>query len=438
MSVTILLPHVGESVVEGTIGAWLKQPGDTVERYEPLVEVITDKVTMEVPSPVSGALLKVLAQEGETIPMGAPIAEMETDEALPETPTPPAPAVTADPSQSADLASTTGYLVKDIAPVGPTGGGAEPTQTTMPGAKTPGAGARLSPAVRRLVREHGVDPSRIMGTGMGGRVTREDVLKYLESLPATATPPSVRPGSQPAPAHDPAADQEEQHLPLTPVRRLIADAMVRSVSQIPHAWSTVEVDASSLVALRADNRISFEEREGVELTYLPFVIKAVAESLAEHPTLNASWGGDKIILKKKINIGIAVAAPQGLVVPVIHDADRMTVTELALAARDLTLRARQNKLTLNDVQRGTFTLNNTGALGSIISQPIIYHPQAAIMTTEAIEKRAVVRDDAVAIRSMMNLCLSFDHRINDGAEAGNFLQAVKRRLEDLGPGAPLN
>ena len=429
---TILLPHVGESVVEGTIGAWLKQPGDTVERYEPLVEVITDKVTMEVPSPVSGSLLKVLAQEGETIPMGAPLAEMETDEALPET---PAPAVTPDPAQSSDLASTTGYLVKDIAPVGPTGGGAEPPQTTGPDAKTAGAGSRLSPAVRRLVREHGIDPSTITGTGMGGRITREDVLRRLESLPAT--PPSAGPGSQPASAQDAATDQEEEHLPLTPVRRLIADAMVRSVSQIPHAWSTVEVDVNGLVALRAEARTSFEEREGVDLTYLPFIIKVVAESLAEHPTLNASWGGDKIILKKKINIGVAVAAPQGLVVPVIHDADKMSVAELARAAQDLTRRARQNKLTLNDVQRGTFTLNNTGALGSIISQPIIYHPQAAIMTTEAIEKRAVVRDDAIAIRSMMNLCLSFDHRINDGAESGNFLQAVKQRLEDLGPGAPL-
>ena len=329
MSVTILLPHVGESVVEGTIGAWLKQPGDTVERYEPLVEVITDKVTMEVPSPVAGSLIKVLAQEGETIPMGAPIAEMETEEALPEAPPPPEPAVTADPPQAAELASTTGYLVKDVAPVGPTGGGAGPVQTSMPDAETPAGAARLSPAVRRLVREHGVDPSRITGTGMGGRITREDVLKSLASPSATATTPSTHLGSQPAPTRDAASEQDEEYLPLTPVRRMIADAMVRSVSQIPHAWSTVEVDVSGLVALRADSRASFEEREGVELTYLPFIIKAAAEALAEHPTLNASWGGDKIILKKKINIGIAVAAPQGLVVPVIHDADKMSVAGLA-------------------------------------------------------------------------------------------------------------
>ncbi len=427
MAVIIRLPHVGESVVEGTIGEWLKQPGDTVERYDPLVEVITDKVTMEVPSPVGGTLLKVLAQEGETLPMGAPIAEMETDEDLPEDSPPPEPAVIADYGQSNEQPGTIGYLVKDVAPVGPTGGGPDPAQTLTPDSETPVGGPRLSPAVRRLLREHGVDPSRITGTGMGGRITREDVLQHLESHPAAA-----------APASGDAADQDEEHLPLTPVRRMIADAMVRSASQIPHAWSTVEADVSGLVALRAESRASFEGREGVELTYLPFFIKAVAEALAEHPTLNASWGGDKIILKKKINIGIAVAAPQGLVVPVIHDADKLSVPELARAAQDLTGRARQNKLTLNDVQRGTFTLNNTGALGSISSQPIINYPQAAILTTEAIEKRAVVREDAIVIRSMMNLCLSFDHRINDGAEAGSFLQAVKGKLEGLSPGVPLN
>jgi 2-oxoisovalerate dehydrogenase E2 component (dihydrolipoyl transacylase) len=218
---------------------------------------------------------------------------------------------------------------------------------------------------------------------------------------------------------------------------MIAEAMVRSASQIPHAWSTVEVDVTNLVALRTQVRASFEEREGVELTYLPFIIKAVAESLREHPTLNASWGGDKIILKRRINLGIAVAASQGLIVPVIHDADRLSIAGLAATARDLTLRARQTKLTLDDVQAGTFTLNNTGALGSIVSYPIINHPQAAILTTEAIQKRPVVRDDAIAIRSMINLCMSFDHRINDGAESGAFLQAVKSRLESMGPDTPI-
>ena len=438
MAVIIELPHVGESIVEGTIGKWLKQPGDTVERYEPLVEVITDKVTMEVPSPVGGSLLKVLAQEGETIPMGAPIAEMETDEALPETPPPPTPelVVVKEQPEPAEQVSTTGYLVKDVAPVGPTGGGAPPADPAPP-VETRAGGARLSPAVRRLVQEHDVDLSRITGSGMGGRITREDVLKYLESGPATAAPAPTVSVPRPEPADGAASEQEEEHLPLTPVRRMIADAMVRSVSQIPHALSTVEADVTNLVSLRAQVRAAFEQREGIDLTYLPFIIKAVVESLREHRTLNASWGGDKIILKKKINVGIAVAAPEGLIVPVIHDADQLSVAGLARTARDLILRARQSKLTLNDVQGGTFTLNNTGALGSIISQPIINHPQAAIITTEAIEKRAVVRDDAIAIRSMMNLCLSFDHRINDGAESSEFLRAVKRKLQGLGPDSPI-
>ena len=463
MAVTIQLPHVGESVVEGTIGKWLKQPGDTVERYEPLVEVITDKVTMEVPSPVSGSLLRVLAEEGETIPMGAPIAEMETDEALPATPPPPSPELVTLPAeprsnepqssgprsnepqsrepQSNERASTIGYLVRDARPVGPTGGGPPPEGPSEPAEAAPEA-VRLSPAVRRLVQEHGIDVAQLQGTGMGGRITRGDVLKFIEPGPAPTDPvaapvPAAEPASEPLLGARPASKNEDEHIPLTPVRRMIAEAMVRSVSEIPHAWSTVEVDVTSLVALRAQVRTDFELREGVDLTYLPFVVKAVVESLKEHPTLNATWGGDKIILKKRINLGIAVAAPEGLMVPVIHDADRMSIAGLAIAVRDLAQRARQRKLTLVDVQGGTFTLNNTGALGSIVSQPIINHPQAGIMTTEAIQKRPVVRDDAIAIRSMMNICLSFDHRINDGAESSGFLQSVKSRLEAMGPDTPI-
>ncbi|MEK7815064.1 MAG: dihydrolipoamide acetyltransferase family protein [Chloroflexota bacterium] len=430
MAVTIQLPHVGESVVEGTIGKWLKQPGDRIERFEPLVEVVTDKVTMEVPSPVAGSLLRILAQEGQTVPMGAPIAEVETSEAASPSPRPTGGAA-APALQPA--ATTTGYLVKDVRPVGPTGGG--PGEETLPEAPKPvpqtlGGTARTSPVVRRLAQEHGIDLAQVPGTGQGGRITREDVLRYLEAPPA----PVVAPAPAPPPIPGPAARPEEEYVPLTPVRRMIAEAMVRSASQIPHAWSTVEADVTGLVALRARIRASFEEREGVELTYLPFMIKAVVDSLKEHPTLNATWGGDKIILKKRINLGIAVAAPHGLVVPVIHNADLVSIAGLARAARDLITRARQNKLVLADVQGGTFTLNNTGALGSIVSQPIINYPQAAILTTEAIQKRAVVRDDAIAIRSMMNLCLSFDHRINDGAAVSAFLQAVRRRLEAMGPG----
>ena len=455
MSVTVELPHVGESVVEGTIGKWLKQPGDKLERFEPMVEVITDKVTMEVPSPVNGSLLEILAQEGETIPMGAPIAEVESVDGVegnrPDAATPSAPAQT----EPAAPVGTVGYLVKDVRPVGPTGGdGASEAAPSVPEAapqtvsaaapiaaavaldQAPGGPARPSPAVRRLAREHNLDLSQVTGTGLGGRITREDVLRYVESKDAvTATAPAA---VQAPVATTPASSEaDEQHVPLTPVRRMIAEAMVRSVTQIPHAWSTVEVDVTNLVALRNRIRGDFEQREGIDLTYLPFAVKAVVESLKEHPTLNAAWGGDKIILKRRINLGIAVAAPQGLVVPVVHDADRLSIAGLAAAARDLTQRARQNKLTLSDVEGGTFTLNNTGALGSTTSYPIINYPQAAILTTEAIQKRPVVRDDAIAIRSMMNLCMSFDHRINDGAESGAFLQAVKVRLEGMGPGTSI-
>ena len=455
MSVTVELPHVGESVVEGTIGRWLKQPGDKLERFEPMVEVITDKVTMEVPSPVNGSLLQILAQEGETLPMGAPIAEVESIDAVEsERPAVATPAASASTEQATPV-DTIGYLVKDVRPVGPTGGdGASeiaplapdaapqttPRPTPMPAAvasnHAPGGTARLSPAVRRLARDHNLDLSQVTGTGLGGRITREDVLRYAESKDArsAAVPAAVQAPITPTPT---SSEADEQHVPLTPVRRMIAEAMVRSVTQIPHAWSTVEVDVTNLVALRNQIRTDFEQREGIDLTYLPFAVKAVVASLKEHPTLNAAWGGDKIILKRRINLGIAVAAPHGLIVPVIHDADRLSVAGLASAVSDLVQRARQNKLTVSDVEGSTFTLNNTGALGSTTSYPIINYPQAAILTTEAIQKRPVVRDDAIAIRSMMNICMSFDHRINDGAESGAFLQAVKSRLEAIGPGTSI-
>ena len=487
MAQTIELPQVGESVVEGTIGKWLKQPGDPIARYEPLVEVVTDKVTMEVPSPVDGALLKILAAEGETVPMGAPIAEVETAgsvaaaaepaaaaaapaASLPETPPanppiPAAPAAAAGTVAAADpptpAAGRIGYLNTAATMVGPTGGGAgdtaSPDTPPMPAATEPAASPspidpaaairpsdpaaetaapntpRLSPAVRRLAREHSIDLSRIAGTGIGGRITRDDVLQYLES--AAAAPAAAI--MEKAAATE-SADAEETYIALTPVRRMIAAAMVRSVSQIPHAWSATEVDVTNLVAARNALRPAFQQREGIALTYLPFVLRALTAALRDNPTFNAAWGEDHIILKRRLNIGLAVAAPAGLVVPVIPDADRLSLAGLAHAVADLTRRARQGQLTLADVQGGTFTLNNTGALGSTVSRPIINHPQAAILTTEAIQKRPVVINDAIAIRSIMNLCLSFDHRINDGAEAGAFIQAVKTRLEALNPDASLS
>ena len=403
----IELPQVGESVTEGVIGRWLKSVGDSVEKYDPLVEVVTDKVNMEMPSPVSGVLTLILAQEGDTVPMGSAIAEIEVDGEEPP----------AEPAE--EKIDTTGVLLKDTAPVGPTGSGGP---ITAPVEEAPSKRRRYSPAVQRLADEHGVDLSQVEGTGMGGRVTRADVQALIDGR---------RDAVRAAPAGD------EERLPLTPVRRMIADNMVVSSTQIPQAWSMVEVDLTGLVRRRNDIRDEFERRTGVRLTYLPFILKTVAEGLRQNPLVNSSWDGDSILLKRRINIGVAVAAPDGLVVPVVHDADRLSVAGLAEALDGLTGRARRGGLAIEDVQGGTFTVNNTGALGSVLSRPLVNPPQAAILATESIVKRPVVIDDAIAIRSMMNLALTFDHRVLDGSEASAFTNAVKRLLESIGPDTPV-
>ena len=428
----IELPQVGESVTEGTIVQWLKQVGDAVERYDPLVEVLTDKVSMEVPSPVAGVVTEILAEEGQTLPMGAPIASIQTaavdESAAPVEAPPPAP----EQPQAADRI---GVLLKDVAPVGPTGSGniviPAPQNEATPASPRDGGTRRrrYSPAVQRLADEHGIDLSQVPGTGINGRITRKDVLAYIESQAQTAAADTA-PESAPI-GQDGADAMDDERVPLSPVRRMIAANMTRSASKIPTAWSITEVDVSGLARRRETLKDEFQRREGANLTYLHFVIKAVAESLRENPLLNSSWGDDVIILRKRINIGIAVAAPDGLVVPVLRDADTLSVAGIAVRAAELTARARQGKLGLEDVQYGTFTLNNTGALGSIASQPIVNHPQAAILTTEAVVKRPVVIGDAIGIRSMMNICLTFDHRIMDGAEASAFSNAVKRRLEAI-------
>jgi 2-oxoisovalerate dehydrogenase E2 component (dihydrolipoyl transacylase) len=404
---------VGESVTEAVIGRWLKQVGDAVEKYDPLVEVVTDKVNMEVPSPATGVLSRIVAKEGQTVPMGQVIGEMAVDG---EEKVEAAPEVAAAEPENIDR---TGTLLKDVAPVGPTGSGG-PVVAGDSG-EAPRRERRYSPAVLRLTAEHDVDLSLIVGTGMGGRITRVDVQRHIDDRTASLGPDAAASGA------------DEERVPLTPVRRMIAANMVRSATQVPEAWSLVEADVSGLVALREGGKADFLAREGVKLTYLPFIVRVVAESLKEHRMINSSWDSDAIILKKRINIGVAIATPQGLVVPVVHDADSLALAELARAMGALTTRARQGKLDLADVRGGTFTINNTGALGSVIGKAIINHPQAAIINTEAIVKRPVVVGDSIAIRSIMNLCLTFDHRIIDGAEGGAFLAEVKRRLESIGP-----
>ena len=428
----IELPQVGESVTEGVIGTWLKSIGDRVERFDPLVEVITDKVNMEMPSPVTGILTAILAAEGETIPMGAPIAEMAVEgeadaERSRDAGTPGSAEVVVDrpASRQSESMGRVGTLLRDVAPVGPTGSGG-PISIDPPATARPSSGRRrYSPAVLRLAEERHVELEQVRGTGINGRVTLKDVRQHIEAADsASEGSPSVSPTQSP----------DEERVPLTAVRRMIAANMVRSATEIPQAWTLVEVDVSGLVARRASIRDAFREREGINITYLPFVMSAVAEALKDNPLLNSSWDGDSILFKRRINIGIAAAAPDGLVVPVVHDADTLSVTGLARRIGDLSTRARRGELRLEDVQGGTFTLNNTGVLGSVLSQPLVNYPQAAILATEAIVERPVVVGDGIAIRSMMNLCMSFDHRIMDGAEASAFINGVKGRLEAIGPG----
>jgi 2-oxoisovalerate dehydrogenase E2 component (dihydrolipoyl transacylase) len=427
---TIDLPQVGESVTEGLIVKWLKQPGDQVSRYEPLVEVETDKVTMEVPSPVGGKFLRPLVKVGDTVQMGAPICEVEEEAARP----------------ARASRATIGTLSDAGAGVGATG--AQPKQdAAMDGA---GEHTRLSPVVMKLASENKVpldEVARIKGTGIEGRVTKQDMLAYLEQRGAGATPPvapaptqPVGQPSQPPPAAPPAPavrerapGPDETAMPLSPVRRRIAENMVRATRDIPTAWTVFEADVTGLVAWRRSVLQAFEEREGVHLTFLPFILKAAAESLREHPKVNSTWGGDKIILKRRINVGIAVAAEQGLVVPVVHDADQFSIAGLARKTHELILKTRENRLSVQEVQNGTFTLNNAGALGSQVSHAIINYPQAAILTIEAIVRKPVAIGDAIGLRDRMNLTITFDHRIMDGHEAGAFMASVKKRLEAMGP-----
>ncbi len=392
MAVTFTLPVIGETVTEGIVERWLKKPGDTVRKFEPLVEINTDKVNVELPSPFSGVLVEILAPEGATVPVGGALALIELAEG--EEP------VEAQPQPS-------------LEPVSP------------PVSEGP---RRATPRVRRLAEELGVNLGLIAGTGPGGRITEDDV----RAAAIRVGPPTVGPKESLA---------EEEAVPLTSIRQTIARRMAASAFSAPHAWLAVEADVTGLAHLRLAAKDAFRQKHGADLTYLPFAVHAVAQALPSHPYLNASWaeagdaGPARIILRKRINIGIAVATAQGLMVPVIRDADRRSITELALAIDDLGRRARDGRLSISDVQGGTFTVDNTGAFGSVVSMPIINQGQAAIMTLEAVTKRpVVVGDDAIAIRYVVALCLSFDHRILDGHQAGAFLAEVKSRLEAWQPG----
>jgi len=409
----IKMPQLGESVTEGTVEKWLKREGEFVKRDEPIVEVVTDKVNAEIPSPFEGTLVKIDAGEGQVVRVGAVIAQIETTAAAAAAAPAPAPAT------------------PKAAPAPAAAPAAAPAPTAAPAQRAPGGEehARLSPAVRKLAAERGIDPSSIHGSGLGGRVTREDVLA------APAAPAAPARSAAPAPPSAPAKldGAREELVKLSVMRKSIADHMVRSLATSPHAWTLQEVDVTNLVRYREAEKDGFRARHGTALTYLPFVAQLLGRALKQFPWLNSTWTDEGVVLKRYLNLGIAVSIPDGLIVPVLKDADQLGFSELVRRINDLIERSRNKQLKPEDVQGGTFTLNNTGATGSVASQPIINQPQAAILTTEAIVKRPVVIGEGIAVRDMMNMCLSFDHRIIDGMMAGQFLTFMKQGLEEWTP-----
>ena len=429
MPVDVKLPQLGESTYEGTIGKWLKKPGEKVERFEPLVEIVTDKVNVEMPAPYGGTLTEILVEEGTTISVGTPIARMDTADGAQDAPAaePRATAAAAPPEPSPPRNGTAAAAVPAI-----------PT----PEAKAPakGDGPRLSPVVRKIAEEHGVpidEVAALHGAGAGGRVTKEDVLKYLESRTAAPRPPATpaaapAPGVPPAPA--PVVHPGDHVVKHTPLRRSVAQRMAQSKRDIPHAYGVIEVDMTPLVRWRDAHKEEWRVREGVNVTYTAFFVRAAVEALKAYPGVNSTWGDDGIILRKAVNIGIGIALDEGLIVAVIHGADQKNLVGTAAELDRLGRLARDGKLTLDDVQGGTFTITNPGVFGSIWSMPIIVPGQAAILATDAIVKRPVVRDDAIAIRDIMHLGLSFDHRVFDGAVADYFLNRMKAKLEGFAGG----
>jgi len=471
MATTITMPQLGETVTEGTVAQWLKQPGDSVEKYEAFVEVSTDKVNAEVPSPVSGVIRELIVKEGETVPTGAPIAVIDDvgAAALPEPTGSSSPSEQVAAAAQRDGKNAEANRQGDDEPVPGgnvgVGGPSYSAPAAGNGAATNGAssstapgGVRTSPAVRRLAREHRVDLAGVRGTGDNGRITANDILAAAKAGPSAGVaatigadnaeyvaPASsaVAPAAAPAPKR-PAAKPTYSSarpgdlIPLTQARRIIAQRMVESKHTAPHAWTMVEVDVTNVWKWRTREKDAFEQSTGVKLTLLPFFVRAVVESLAVFPLMNASFTDEGIRVHRDVNIGLAIAAGGNLVVPVLRHADQLSVRGIAVAAGELIEKARGGRLGADDLAGGTFTVNNTGANGSILSAPILVPGQAGIVTTEAIVKRPVVRDDdAIAIRSMMNVCMSLDHRVIDGAIASGFLSDVKKRLEAMGPSGSL-
>ncbi|MFI3685537.1 dihydrolipoamide acetyltransferase family protein [Vagococcus fluvialis] len=413
----VLLPHLGESVTEASVVGWLVQPGDKVKRYQPLMEVVSDKVTTEVPSDFEGVIKETFVELDTDYPIGTLLMTIEVegaDEA------PAAPAV--EEKVEAPAAPVAAAPVK-AAPAKPAGA----------------AAGRFSPAVLKLAGEKGIDLSLVTGTGKEGRITRKDILNFVPGETPVATP---APAAAPAPvAETPVAAPKaaatapvfasgnDEVVPADGVRKAIAKKMVQSVTEIPHAWIMVEADVTNIVNLRNSVKDDFKKQEGISLSFFPFFAKAVVQAMKKNPKINTSWQDGNIVYHKDINLSIAVTTDENLFVPVIKQADNLSLAGLTKEINRLATDVRKGTLSNADMQGGTFTLNNTGSLGSVQSMGIINHPQAAILQVESINKRIVpTKDGGFKTADMVNLCLSIDHRILDGQQAGQFLRDIKENL----------
>jgi 2-oxoglutarate dehydrogenase E2 component (dihydrolipoamide succinyltransferase) len=415
----VVMPQMGESIVEGTLTKWLKKVGDRVERDEPLFEISTDKVDTEIPSPTAGTLSEILVQEGAVVAINAVVARIGDGVAAPA----PAPAAEAPaPAPAPAPAAAPAPAVVEAAPA--------------PAPAAEEAAGPVSPLVRRMARENNVDLALLTGTGAGGRITKQDVEAHLAArqAPAAATaapapaakPPAPASPAGPLPRVEPAKVRVE---PMSIMRQKIAEHMIHSKHTSAHVTTVHRVDMTKVDRARARAKTEFQQRHGFSLTFLPFITRATAEALRAFPLLNASIEGANILFHNEINIGIAVALENGLIVPVIHQADEKNIVGLQRSIVDLAARARAKQLKPNEVQGGTFSITNFGSFGSLFATPVINQPQVAILGVGAIEKQPVVIDDAIAIRSMAHLALTFDHRLIDGALADQFCQRVKTILE---------
>ncbi|WAA10474.1 dihydrolipoamide acetyltransferase family protein [Fervidibacillus albus] len=410
----ITMPQLGESVTEGTISKWLVSKGDKVNKYDPIAEVMTDKVNAEIPSSFTGVISEIIAEEGSTLKVGEVICTIETEER----------------SQTKQTETTVTNGVDG-----------QEDEKVVPNNKS-----RYSPAVLKLSQQYNIDLSMVKGTGKGGRITRKDVLAFVQSEPKSKSKETLAvegKESKPSDKITLTSVKEEKmepvkihtgdtEIPVTGVRKAIADNMIRSKREIPHAWTMMEADVTGLVQYRDSLKDQFKRKEGFNLTYFAFFVKAVAQALTEFPEMNATWAGDKIIRRKDIHLSIAVATDDALYVPVIKHADEKSIKGIAREIAELSEKVRTNKLRPEDSQGGTFTVNNTGSFGSVQSMGIINYPQAAILQVESIVKRPVIKEEGmIAVRDMVNLCLSLDHRVIDGLIAGRFLKRVKEIVESM-------